>query len=122
MKTLLAYFAIAGAMLGASLIFSDRTVSLAALFGATAVWWVFVIWYAMRSKWHKNPYGRNTMGTAVGLAALLTVFSTSVLFQRYEGYEVIWGLVFLNLLILGAEHTYYMEKAQRQMPYVGKDK
>ena len=113
MKTVIAYAAIGAAMLGATFVFPARAVATAILVFAAVVWWVFVIWYAARSKWHKNPYGRNTMGTALGLATLLSVFSASAMFPRYGYYEVIWVLVFLNLAILGVEHTYYMERAQR---------
>jgi len=113
MRMLGAYVAVTAVVLASMLMFTPRTVSTTILLAATATWWVFVAWYAVRSRWHKNPYGRNTMGTGLGLALLLTVFSTSVIFKRYEGYEVVWALVFLNLAILGIEHTYYMEHTQR---------
>jgi len=92
-----------------------RTIGVFTLIFATLAWTWFVTWYAIRSKWWKNPYGRNTMGTSAGILALLLVFSAQVIFKRYPGYEIVWSIVFLNLGVLGIQRTFYMEKAQREM-------
>lgn len=91
----------------------SRTVGLGALVVATIVWWVFVAWYTVRSRWWRTKYGRSVAGLGTGIAVLLTVFIAAILFGKYPGYELVWTLVFLNVAVLGIQHTYYMEKVQQ---------
>jgi len=108
-KYLLAFFALVVALL----VFPGRTVAIVTLGVATAVWGTFIVWYHIRSKWWKNPYGRNLMGTAGGLFCVLALFFAGTLFQRYPGYMIAWAVVFTNLALLGIHRTYYMEMTQR---------
>lgn len=98
-----------------SLIISPRAMAVTSLLGATVVWWVFVIWYALRAKWYKVASGRNVMGVSVGLASVLTLFSIGVVVGRFTGYEVIWGIVFLVTTVGGIHRIYYVEKIQREV-------
>ena len=113
MKTIARYISVLLLLASVLTFVPTRTMSTVLLVSAALTWWVFVAWYAIRSNWHHNPYGRNTMGTALGIAVILTVFSATALFPHYDNYELVWALAALNLMMLGIEHTYYMERAQR---------
>ena len=94
-------------------LFPVETVGLIVLLCSTVVWGTFTVWYSLRARWWRNPYGRNTMGTSVGIFALLLAFCAELLYGRFPGDQVLWTLVFLNLGIMAVHRTYHMEKVQR---------
>lgn len=81
---------------------------------ALAAWIGFVVWYNIRSKWWKNPYGRNTMGISFGIVLVLALVLTRSLYGYYDNYEVLWTYIMLYLGVLGLHRTYHMDKAQRE--------
>jgi hypothetical protein len=113
MKTIALYGAIPLLVIAAFALFPDRTVGVTSLVVCTAMWWVFCIWYAIRSKWWRNKYSRNLMAVGFGIAAVLSTFLSVVFFGRYPGYLIVYTLVFTNLAALGAQRIYYMEQVQR---------
>lgn len=85
-----------------------------ALVVAAVNWWVFVIWYTVRSKWWQNRYGRNLANVGVMIASLFTTLA----WVMWSGWDerVVYPLVAVILwsVVLGAQRTYFMELAQRE--------
>lgn len=81
---------------------------------ATAVWWGFVVWYTVRSKWWKNKYGRNLANVGVMIASLFTIL-TIMAWVGWQDWMVFPAtVVMIWSIFLGGQRTYYMEQAQRE--------
>lgn len=81
---------------------------------AAIVWWGFVSWYTLRSKWWKNPYGRNLAGVGIDIAAMWTLAWSLVTFGWQYWMIWAWMAVAVHNIYMGAKRTYYAEMAQRE--------
>lgn len=81
---------------------------------ATTVWWGFVVWYTVRSKWWKNKYGRNLASVGIMLASLFAIL-TIMAWVGWQDWMVFPATaIMIWSIFLGGQRTYYMEQAQRE--------
>lgn len=85
-----------------------------ALIVATVVWWGFVVWYTIRSKWWKNKYGRNLASVGVMIAALFSLLTLMAWIDWQDWMVFPATAIIVWSILLGGQRTYYMELAQRE--------
>ena len=78
------------------------------------VWWTFCIAYQLRSKWWKNPYGRNLMSVGAATASLHTMLVAYVVIDRWTPWLTVVASVLLAWSTYAAvRRVILMDKAQR---------
>lgn len=83
---------------------------------ATAAWAVFALWYALRARWWEQPEGRNVMGVAVAITALLLLVSLARVAPDWAGRPIAQLAVYGGLIALAIQRTVQLERAQRRHP------
>lgn len=79
-----------------------------------SVWWAFCIAYHLRSKWWKNPYGRNLMSVGAAIAALHTLLAFYALSDRWTPtLTLVATALLLWSLYSAGRRIYLMDCAQR---------
>lgn len=85
------------------------------LVGTAVVWWAFCIAYYLRSKWWKNPYGRNTMSVGAAVAGLHTMLAVYVAVDRWSvGFTAVASALLIWSLYSAARRIYLMDKTQKE--------
>jgi hypothetical protein len=80
----------------------------------TLVWWTFCIAYHLRSKWWKNPYGRNLMSVGAAIASLHTMLVAYVAVDRWNSlFTVLSTVLLLWSLYAAVRRIILMDRAQR---------
>lgn len=67
----------------------------------TLVWWNFCLAYHVRSKWWRNPYGRNMMSVGAAVASLHTVLLAYVVVDRWSD----WFTLIVTVLLLWSTYA-----------------
>lgn len=79
-----------------------------------AAWVLFVATYHVRARWWESPIGRNVMGTAVGLAAVMGLIAAQITWPDYALRPALQGVVYSSLIFLGVQRTVQMLRVQSQ--------
>lgn len=84
------------------------------LITAAVIWWGFVVWYWIRSKWWKNRYARNMMGVGANIAIVYTLLALLVTIGWQPWMLWLWLAQIVSMIVLGAQRTYFAEQVQRE--------
>lgn len=82
-------------------------------FTATAVWFIFIVWYQIRSKWWRNPYGRHLMAVSTLLFLVTARISLLHIFGTHIAFTQAGFLLYSLIAIVGIEQIIMMERDQR---------
>lgn len=78
------------------------------------VWWTFCVAYHLRSKWWKNPYGRNLMSVGAAIASLHTVLVAYVVLDKWHYYlTLVATFILLWSTYAAIRRIVLMDRAQR---------
>lgn len=78
------------------------------------VWWVFCAAYQLRSKWWKNPYGRNLMSVGAAIASLHTMLIVYVVLDRWTPWLTgVASVLLLWSTYAASRRIVLMDRAQR---------
>lgn len=83
-------------------------------FIALLVWVTFIVWYSLRARWWKNPFGRNTAFVSVAVILLLLRLVILQFFPTVPTTTVGGFLVYMGIAAAGVHRTYLMEREQRR--------
>lgn len=81
---------------------------------AAAVWLTFIVWYSVRARWWKTPYGRNTFWVSTVLFWVLARIAAVRLIPDFPEHEILGALVYILAAVVGVWRTVLMEGAQRE--------
>lgn len=82
-------------------------------FAALAAWGTFIAWYWIRARWWESPVGRNIMGVAFAIFALLALIAAQALWPDYQARTALQVVVYGGIAALAIQRTGQMEHAQR---------
>lgn len=78
------------------------------------VWWTFCLAYHLRSKWWKNPYGRNLMSVGAIVACLHTMLVAYIVVDQWTPWLTSTASVLLLWSLYAAvRRIILMDRAQR---------
>lgn len=92
----------------------------ASIVGAAFVWLVFLVWYTVRAKWWKDPYGRNTFLVSLVVFWILLRLTMVRLLPGFREHEILGAIVYVFAALAGLARIALMEKAQREEDQRGK--
>lgn len=78
------------------------------------VWATFCLWYHVRATWWRSPEGRNIMGVAAAVTALLGLIAAQASWPGYALRPWVQTIIYGVIPVLGLQRLAQLERRQRE--------
>lgn len=93
----------------------------ACIVGAAFIWLIFLVWYTVRAKWWRDPYGRNTFLVSLVVFWILLRLTMVRLIPGFREHEILGAIVYVFAALAGLARIALMERAQRETDRMDRD-